>query len=131
LRSSNRTARGVRLKLKRSDFRVLTRQSSLDEPTDVAAVLLARAVHLLADVSDRGPFRLVGLAAYDLGAAAADGVQLELVPVAGERARRLETAVDALVERFGAGVVQRAGDLRRDRGVGIAANLDFLASDDD
>ena len=53
--------------------------------------------------------------------------QLDLLPAAGDRERRLETAIDALVGRFGSGVVQRAGDLRRDRGVGVAANLDFLA----
>ena len=97
----------------------------LNEPTDVAAVLFARAAELLEEISQPGPFRLVGLAAYDIdvdGSAA----QLDLVPTAGRRERRLETAVDALVDRFGSGVVKRAGDLNRDRGVGVSANLDFL-----
>jgi hypothetical protein len=81
---------------------------------------------LLQDFADPGPFRLVGLAAYEIDVADADPPQLELLPAPGNRARRLETAIDTLVSRFGAGVVQRAGDLGRDRGVGIAANLDFL-----
>jgi hypothetical protein len=68
----------------------------------------------------------VGLAAYDLVAAEASAPQLELLPQPGNRERRLETAMDALAERFGRGVVHRAGDLARDRGVGVAANLDFL-----
>jgi DNA polymerase-4 len=131
LRHGSRLAGGVRVKLKRSDFSILTRQSALREPSDVAAVLLGKAVELLAEVTDPGPFRLVGLGAYDLTAAAAVHAQLELVPIAGARARRLETAIDSLVERFGVGVIQRAGDLTRDRGVGVAANLDFLATDDD
>ncbi len=130
LRRSKRRARGVRIKLKRTDFRVLTRQGVLSEPTDVAAVLFGRAKALLDEVREPGPFRLVGLAAYDLDAPAAADSQLDLVPAAGGRARRLETAVDALVDRFGSGVVKRAGDLRRDRGVGVAANLDFLHDKD-
>jgi DNA polymerase IV len=129
LRQSQRRARGVRVKLKTADFRVLTRQGVLSEPTDVAAVLFDRARALLDEFSDRGPFRLVGLAGYELGAASAP--QLDLLPAAGERERRLETAIDALVGRFGSGAVQRAGDMRRDRGVGVAANLDFLHDSED
>lgn len=126
LRRSKRLARGVRIKLKTADFRLLTRQTVLAEPTDVGAVLLAQATSLLDEIGESGPFRLVGLAAYDLGAATTPEQQLELLPAAGNRERRLEAAIDALVDRFGRGVVQRAGDLGRDRGVGVAANLDFL-----
>jgi DNA polymerase-4 len=114
------------VKLKTTDFRVLSRQRLLTQATDVAAVLFACAAGLLDDIADAGPFRLVGLTAYDLEPVASGVPQLELLPQAGQRERRLETAVDALVGRFGAGVVQRAGDLKRDRGVGVAANLDFL-----
>jgi len=126
LRRSKRLARGVRIKLKTSDFRVVTRQRVLAESTDVGAVLFAHARSLLTEVEEGGPFRLVGLAAYDLESAHAPPPQLELMPQAGSRARRLETAIDALVDRYGHGVVQRAADLERDRGVGVAANLDFL-----
>jgi DNA polymerase-4 len=130
LRRSKRLAGGVRVKLKTSDFRVVTRQAALAEGSDVAAVLFAHAKALLDALEEPGPFRLVGLAAYDLGAAEATGAQLDLLPEAGSRERRLETAIDALVDRFGRGVVQRAGDLRRDRGVGVSANLDFLQGQD-
>jgi DNA polymerase-4 len=126
LRRSKRLARGVRVKLKTADFHIVTRQGVLGEPTDVAAVLFARATALLEEISAPGPFRLVGLAAYDIDAVDGHGAQLDLVPAAGRRERRLETAVDALVDRFGSGVVKRAGDLGRDRGVGASANLDFL-----
>jgi hypothetical protein len=43
-----------------------------------------------------------------------------------DRTRRLETTLDELAERYGAGVVQRAAELVGDRGVGVGANLDFL-----
>ena len=48
------------------------------------------------------------------------------LPIVDGRARRLETTIDGVKERFGAGAVQRASELLEDRGVGIAANLDFL-----
>ena len=44
LRRSKRRARGVRIKLKTTSFRVLTRQCLLGEATDVAAVLFATRV---------------------------------------------------------------------------------------
>jgi len=125
LRRSNRLARGVRIKLKTADFRVVSRQRVLGESTDVGAVLFTHAQSLLAEVEQGGAFRLVGLAVYDLETAAG-AAQLELMPQAGTRARRLEAAIDVLVDRFGHGVVQRAGDMQRDRGVGVSANLDFL-----
>ncbi|HEY9181699.1 MAG TPA: hypothetical protein VIQ99_00780, partial [Gammaproteobacteria bacterium] len=82
------------------------------------------ACALLADVDDRGPFRLVGLAVYDLERRATE-LQLSLV-AEDSRARRLETALDQVAERFGRGAVMRATELTGDRGLGLAANLDFL-----
>jgi hypothetical protein len=72
----------------------------------------------------------VGIAAYDL-IEAGDRAQLGLAINEGHRARRLETTLDRLSERFGSGIVQRAAELIADRGVGIAANLDFLADRDE
>ena len=42
------------------------------------------------------------------------------------RASVLETTLDRVEARFGAGAVQRASDLVADHGVGVASNLDFL-----
>ena len=96
-------------------------------PTDVAAELFSAAVSLLDAVEDQGPFRLVGLGGYDL-AEEGEESQLALGLEVGRagRARRLETTLDRLAARFGAGAVQRASDLVADRGVGVASNLDFL-----
>jgi hypothetical protein len=86
---------------------------------------------LLDDVRDPGPFRLVGLAAYELDSPTDGGAQLDLVPAGEGRARRLETTLDAVAERFGSHAVRRAAELERDAGVGVGANLDFLADSDD
>jgi DNA polymerase-4 len=127
LRGRQLRAAGVRVKLKRSDFRVLTRQRTLAAATDIAAELWAAAVSLLDEFHDRGPFRLVGLAAFDLREPTA-GEQLGFDAALAGRARRLETTLDRLADRFGSGAVQRASDLLRDGGVGIAVNLDFLSA---
>ena len=124
LRRRGERANGVRIKLKRADFQIVTRQRALAKPTDVAAELYAAGVSLLNSIELGRPFRLVGLGAYDLDSPAGQS-QLAL-PIADGRARRLETTIDGVKERFGAGAVQRASELLDDRGVGIAANLDFL-----
>jgi hypothetical protein len=56
--------------------------------------------------------------------------QLDLSMGPKRRTRDLETALDRVAERFGTGAVQRASDLVADRGLGLAANLDFLSDDD-
>ena len=124
LRRRKIRARGVRIKLKRADFRILTRQRALPAPTDVAAELFAVAARLLGDVADAGPFRLIGLGAFDLVDASAES-QLGL-DIGDGQARRLETTIDGVRARFGASAMQRASDLVADRGVGVASNLDFL-----
>jgi DNA polymerase IV len=128
LRRRHLCAGGLRIKLKRADFQLLTRQDRLTAPTDVSAVMAAKAAELLRQVDDPGPFRLVGLAVFDIVEADADS-QLALWAPMGSRDRSLETAIDALESRFGAGAVQRGGELYGDRGVGIPTNLDFLDDD--
>ena len=130
LRGRSLVAGSVRIKLKRADFQIITRQDRLAAPTDVSAVLLAKAEELLSSVNDVGPFRLIGLGAFDLAKRAAEP-QLSLLPSAGTRDRQLETTLDALIDKFGAGAVQRGGDLYGDRGVGPPSNLDFLDTDGD
>jgi DNA polymerase-4 len=126
LRRRGERANGVRIKLKSANFQIVTRQRVLAKPTDVAAELYAAGVSLLDSIELGRPFRLVGLGAYDLDAPPNQS-QLALSIVDG-RARRLETTIDGVKERFGSGAVQRASELLEDRGVGVAANLDFLDS---
>jgi DNA polymerase IV len=124
LRKKSYVAFGVGVKLKTADFKILTRQHRLSEPTDVAEKLYSIGVDLLSHFDHPGPFRLVGMVAYDL-VGIDDLVQFDLFSTLARR-RRLEVAVDALVERFGANVVHRADDLAKPRGMTLAPTLDFL-----
>ena len=102
----------------------MTRQRRLSEPTDVTERLYSVGVGLLDEFDHPGPFRLVGMVAYDL-AGIEDRVQLDLFSTSA-RQRRLEVAIDELAERFGTDVVYRANDLTKPRRVGLAPTLDFL-----
>ena len=122
LRQKHYVAFGVGVKLKTTDFQILTRQRRLSEPTDVTERLYGVGVDLLNGFDNPGPFRLVGMAAYDL-VGINDRVQLDLFDTYA-RQRRLNVAIDRLTERFGPDVVHRADDLtRRPR---LGSNLDFL-----
>ena len=124
LRKKNYVAFGVGVKLKTADFQIVTRQHRLSEPTDVADKLYSVGVSLLDHIEHRGPFRLVGLVAYDL-VDADTLMQLDLFGASARR-RQLEVAIDGLVERFGTNVLCRADDLNKSPGVRLAATLDFL-----
>lgn len=134
LRRQHSVAGGVRLKLKTARFRVLTRQCTLAEPSQSGDVLARAVTAMLPALIDRGPFRLVGVAAFELRAAAAGDGDLDrqlglLADARGERRARLEHALDALEQRFGRGVVQRAGELTRTPDLGLRS--DRPASDAD
>jgi DNA polymerase-4 len=124
LRKKNYLAFGVGVKLKTADFQIVTRQHRLGEPTDVADKLYSVGVALLDHVEHPGPFRLVGLVAYDL-VDTDTLMQLDLFS-ASARQRQLEVAIDGLVERFGTNVLCRADDLDKSPGMRLAATLDFL-----
>jgi DNA polymerase-4 len=124
LRRKNYVAFGVGVKLKTADFQIVTRQHRLGEPTDVAQRLYAVGVALLDLVDHPGPFRLIGLVAYDL-VDIDNLMQLDLFS-AFARQRQLEVAIDDLAERFGADVVYRADDLNKPPGMRLAPTLDFL-----
>lgn len=123
LRSKDLLARGVRVKLKTSSFQLHTRQTTLSRPTDVGKELYEQATPLLDQFPFDEPFRLVGLAAYDI-VRPGDPLQMDLFGAPQGDRRRLEAAVDAVRDRFGDGAVSRAELLGRD--AWNTPNLDFV-----
>jgi DNA polymerase-4 len=124
LRAKKHVARGIRVRLKTTQFELLSRQRRLPRPADTADTFFEASRRLLDAFDHPGPFRLVGLAAFDLDLRR-QPLQADLFE--DSRRRDLETTVDRLMARFGKGVVVRAEDLRHggtilDGGM----NLDFL-----
>ncbi|MCU0911581.1 MAG: DNA polymerase IV [Rhodobacteraceae bacterium] len=104
--------RTVTLKLKRADFRLLTRRTTLHEPTQIADRLYRTARDLLDQARDPGPFRLIGVGLSDLtGAEAADRSGDLLDPQAARRAQA-ERATDAIRARFGPDAIVKGRALR-------------------
>lgn len=113
LRSSGLVARTVSVKLRRADFRTITRSRTLREPTDVAQQIYAVACELYAAAGVRPGerLRLVGVRATGLTTASGLGTQLRL----GERPdawRAAEGAMDQITSRFGDGALAPAALVR-------------------
>lgn len=108
LRSKKLLAGGVRVRLKTNRFKLLSRQCTLAQPSDLAADLFKAAAALLDRFDDAGPFRLVGLAAQPL-LDAAETAQLDLLATTANRS--LETTLDAVAARFGDNALRRARDM--------------------
>jgi len=123
LRRKDWLARGVRVKLKTSSFRMMTRQRVLDPPTDVGQKLYDAALPLLDQFDTSEPFRLVGLAAFDL-IRPGDPLQLDLFGTGESKKRKAEAAMDSIRDRFGTAAVQRAENLGKPGWEG--PNLDYL-----
>lgn len=109
LRRAGLRGHTVRLKLRWADFSTITRQVAMDHATDLDAEIIEAAVGLFDKAWTVGrPVRLIGVGVSGLEEPVQ---QLGLWETAGERQRRLQTALDDVRERYGRDVVKRASDL--------------------
>jgi DNA polymerase IV len=106
----------VKLKIRWPDFTTPTRQLTLPQPTDEAAQIAEAALRLFRQIWTREqPVRLIGVGVSGLGSVPH---QMSLwdapfAPTPAETARqaRMQAALAAIQERFGAGVIRRASEL--------------------
>ncbi|MCK8463509.1 DNA polymerase IV [Aliiroseovarius sp. S1339] len=104
--------RVVTLKLKRADFRALSRQTNLGDMTQSADRIYHTVRSLFDTVADKGPFRLIGVGLSHLGSA--DGADLSddlLDPQAAQR-RAAERATDKIRARFGDNIIVKGRAIR-------------------
>jgi DNA polymerase IV len=94
--------RVVTLKLRRTDFRILTRRRTLPDPVQTARTLFAEGRALLKPELGT-PYRLIGIGMADL----VDAADVAPGLFAADRTRELttETTIDRLRDRFGPGAV--------------------------
>ena len=104
--------RVVTLKLKRANHSTLTRRVSLRDPTQLADTLYRTARGLFDQVSDQGPFRLLGCGLSDLVPEDQADKYVDLLdPNAGQRSEA-ERATDRIRERFGSDAIVKGRALR-------------------
>lgn len=109
LRHAQLQGSAVKLKLRWEDFTTITRQVTLEEPTDQDNAIYAAAQHLFEQAWPKGrPVRLIGVGVSNLGPPLQ---QLGLWETPSEKGQRLQDALDAVRERFGREAIKRASDL--------------------
>ncbi|NLC57350.1 MAG: DNA polymerase IV [Armatimonadetes bacterium] len=113
LRRKGVCGRTITLKLRFADFTTLTRARSLSEPTALAETIYPVARDLFRAVERDRKVRLLGVTVSNL-TPGRPARQLNLFVPLDDRRERLAETVDALRERFGDAIVQRARLLRRD-----------------
>jgi len=104
--------RTVTLKLKRSDFQLISRRHSLTDPTQLTDRIYRAAKAMFDQAKVKAPFRLIGVGISDL--AGEDQADLDrdlLDPQAGQRAAA-ERATDAIRARFGKDAILKGRALR-------------------
>jgi len=113
LRHDGVRGRVVVLKMKLAErigpgkFRLLTRRTTLAQPTNDGKTISDAALALWEAHRPRVPVRLLGVAAA--GIAAADGGQMGLFAGGPDRRDALNAALDRVLARFGDGSVARGG----------------------
>ena len=100
------------LKLKTADFRLVTRRRTLAVPTQTGKALFAVARELLAVEAKGAKYRLIGAGLSDF-VDAAQG--LDMFAEEERRARKSESAIDALKTRFGVDAIKSGRSLKSGR----------------
>lgn len=111
-KAKEKAGRVVTLKLKRSDFKGLTRRISLHQPTQLADTIYRHARDLFAQAADQGPFRLIGVGISDLSPADKADTMADLLDPDAERRASTERATDAIREKFGKDAIMKGRALR-------------------
>ncbi|MEM7521105.1 MAG: DNA polymerase IV [Pseudomonadota bacterium] len=104
--------RVVTLKLKRADFKTLTRRVSLYDPTQLADRIYRHARALFDQLEDRGPFRLIGCGISELSPATGADLEGDLLDPDAEQRSKAERATDAIRTRFGTKAIVKGRALR-------------------
>jgi len=100
LRKAELSGGALFLKLKTSDFRLLTRHRRLQDPTQLAAVLYKEALPLLEKEADGRRFRLIGIGCDHLGPGEEADPPSLLEPEKG-KAAAVERAMESLRAKLG------------------------------
>jgi DNA polymerase IV len=105
LRKNNLAGKTVKLKIRWPDFTTLTRQITLNDPTDQTQVILKAALELMKSVrKPNQAVRLIGIGVSGLGEPIR---QLGLWDMDSEKSRKIQKVLDDLQEKYGKDVIKR------------------------
>ena len=105
LRKNNLAGKTIKLKIRWPDFTTLTRQTTLNDPTDQDDLIARTALELMKSVrKPNQAVRLIGVGVSGLGAPIR---QLGLWDMDVERSRRLQQAMDTLNAKYGRDIIRK------------------------
>jgi DNA polymerase-4 len=110
LKRARIAGRTVVLKLKTSEFRILTRRQGIGRPSQSADALYQVAAALLAPEIGRRRYRLIGAGMVDL--VELDAVEPDLFAVKDAPGQRVESVLDEVRARFGRNSIGKGRGLR-------------------
>jgi DNA polymerase IV len=115
LKKQELAGRSLHLKLKTSDFRILSRSRQFSEPTQLAGRLFAASREMLLAACNGPSYRLIGIGVSDFSTPdmADHG---DLADTATPRMAAMENAVDRLRARFGDGTILKGVGLGKGQG---------------
>jgi DNA polymerase-4 len=110
LRSQNKKAKCVVIKLRYADFKTITRQVTLKEASDVTRVISATAQQLLSKTlaKQEKPIRLIGVRVSSL---AGEEKQLPMFDARIAKFGHLDQAVDQIRKKYGPAAVKTGDDI--------------------
>lgn len=108
LRAHHARARTITVKYREADFSTYTRRVTLEEPVDTAEKIFPAALSLLNSLLRPGILvRLIGVSGSNL-VTEISGEQMEFFSDPQQKDRKLASAMDAIVRRFGDSAITRA-----------------------
>jgi DNA polymerase IV len=99
--------RTINLKLKTTKFQSITRQISLNEPTQTAKIMFEAIKPLLLNEINRAPFRLIGIGLSELEDEA-NADKGDLINQDAPKNLRLEKAIDTIINKYGKSILGTA-----------------------
>ena len=102
----------VNLKVKKADFKLLTRSITLSEPTQMTDRIYSKVRLMLDSVIDHGPFRLIGVGISHLTKPEGADQFMDLLEQDAAKRAKAERATDAIRERFGKDAILKGRSLR-------------------
>jgi DNA polymerase-4 len=111
-KATNKAGRVVTLKLKTSDFKLVSKRQSLHHPTQMADTIYRTARGLFDQVSNRGPFRLLGVGMSEIGTDGDADREGDLLDPGAEKRAEAERAADKIREKFGKDAIIKGRALR-------------------
>ena len=111
-KAKSKAGRVVTLKLKRSNFSLISRRQSLRDATQMADTIYTTARALFDSCAQEGPFRLIGVGLSEIVEDSAADLSGDLLDPKAAQRRKAEHATDKIRARFGSDAILKGRAMR-------------------